>query len=304
MGSPLEDVLSSIRTNTRDGAAHLARRALDALALTAGLLPPDPAAARGAIIELVSRIHTLRPAMGAVGAQALLALARAEVLQRDKHMSWADALTRATRIEIQGLEGADAHIAAQAVEAIGRSKRIVTCSSSSTVQSALLALHPERVIIGGGHPLGDGRREAERLAALGLAVELLPDGALPRAVGEADAVVIGADQVLRDGAVVNRASSFSLGLAARFFGAPFVVVCQRIKLAGQLPDRISPESCPDETAAPPAGVERRAPLFEIVPGELIGSILTERGVLAPREVAALGEEMAALRRTFGIPEGA
>ena len=162
--------------------------------------------------------------------------------RRDERTTWTDALTRAVSIERQRLEAADDRIAARAVKEIGEQRRVVTCSFSTTVQNTLAALHPERVIIGDGHPLGDGRRGAEKMAALGLPVQLIPDGSLPRAVDEADAVVIGADQVLQGGAVVNRASSFALGLAAKFFGIPLVVVCQRIKISGQTRERIALET--------------------------------------------------------------
>ena len=67
MGSPMDNILSDIRTNTRDGAAHLARLALDALALAVQELPSETATQRRAIIDLVRRIHALRPAMGAIG---------------------------------------------------------------------------------------------------------------------------------------------------------------------------------------------------------------------------------------------
>ncbi len=300
--SNTEDILSRIITNTSDGATALAQLALDALEAAAAALSSDDRAARRSVVALVSRIQTLRPAMGAIGVQALLAFSRAAALHDNDGISWPGALRRAVQIERGRLNIADDSIASRAVLEIGRYKRVVTCSFSRTVQKTLVATQPVQVVIGEGHPLGDGVRAAERIAADGLRVKVVPDGSLPQLVANADAVVVGADQVLIDGSIVNRASSFSLALAAKHFDTPFHVVCQRIKISGMHRSRVSMEACPDAFQELSGSIDSYAPLFDVTPGALIHSVITETGVLTPQAVATLGGEANRMRDALTIDD--
>jgi translation initiation factor 2B subunit (eIF-2B alpha/beta/delta family) len=298
MPPSVEDILNSIKSNKTDGAAALAVSALDALEVAAAGLPSNPRDAKAAVLGLVRRIQNIRPAMGAIGVQALLAAERAERLVSAKQPPWPDALSRAVGLEREGLKKADKKIASLTRERIGTGRRVVTCSSSATVQKVLSAIEPKSVTIGEGHPLGDGLRAASHIRALGVETKVVTDGALPGFVKDADVVLIGADQALLDGAVVNRASSFSLALAARFFGRPLIVVCQRIKISGLTREAIDLETCPELFSELPPGVEGEAPLFDITPASLIDLLITERGPLSMQEVAALGKETARLRGQF------
>lgn len=158
----------------------------------------------------------------------------------------------------------------------------------------VVALSPARVFVGEGHRMGDGLRASRWLAARGLDVVVLPDGALPTVVRQANNVIVGADQVLADGSVVNRCSTYSLSLAARYSGVPMLVACQRIKLSGNTSVEI--EETEQLFGMLPEGVTARAPVFDLTPRDLIDSILTESGRLSPEEAGAVGEGIAVLRR--------
>ena len=184
---------------------------------------------------------------------------------------------------------------ALAKKEIGPVRVLATCSYSSTVQRVLTALSPARIIIGEGHPLGDGVRGAEAAAVQGYEVKLTSDTALPTAVEEADAVLLGADQVLFDGAVVNRSASFPLALAARHFGIPVYVVCQRIKITGIGGEALRIEACPGAFEDLASGLNGHAPLFDVTPAALIEKIITDVGVLTEDMTRKLSEGTAQLR---------
>ena len=283
-----EQIINEIRTDRRNGAAALALRGLDFLEATAAQLSSKPEEAEQQANEAVRILGEIRPSIGAIGVQAVVALSRARGLVSEG-MSWKMALLRAVQSERQISGQANASIAELAKQEIGVGGVIVTCSWSMTVLAALQVLKPTRVIIGDGHPLGDGASAANWIAARGMEVHLLPDAAVAASVNGARAVIIGADQILADGSVVNRTSSFCLALSAGYFGVPFYVLCQRTKLSG-----IGPFDLPmDETHATPSdipsGVTYRGPLFEITPPELITAVLTESGSMNPRQAGEVGQ---------------
>jgi translation initiation factor 2B subunit (eIF-2B alpha/beta/delta family) len=281
----VEKIAAEIEADTKSGATALAARALDALEALAKSLDDNDPEAEAKTIDLAFRLDKLRPSMGAIGVQAVLAAAKARVWA-DDGLPWPASLVRAVQEERESLLGADQNIAALALDEIGPGGVIATCSYSQTAQVTLLNLKPGSVIIGEGHKMGDGARAAGELAAKGLDVCLTPDGALPAAVQGARAALIGADQVLGDGSVVNRCSSFSLALAASYWNVPLFVVCHSIKLTGRK------QAVIEESATLihelPRGVVVSAPIFDVTPARLVHRVITEKGSMTPEEAGRRG----------------
>ncbi|MDJ0765132.1 MAG: hypothetical protein QNJ97_19285 [Myxococcota bacterium] len=290
----IETILEAIATDRTNGATALAERGLDALELLARTLSDDAIEAEKLAVALARRIDQVRPAMGAIGVQAVFALTRARSLV-DKGMQWTEALSQATSAEREALGQADQAIADLAQKEIGTGGRIVSISSSATAYRVIVGLAPTIVRIGEGNRLGDGIRAAEWLSERGIAVEIVPDAALPVVTKGARAVVIGADQVLADGAVINRCGSFSLALGASHWAVPVFVVCQRIKLSGQ--SQVPIETTNDLFHELPEGVTGRAPLFDKTPPSLVHRILTETQALSPIEAGAQARAIASQRES-------
>ncbi len=297
MSRRLEEMLEEIRCDTESGATSLAVRALGALEIAAGTLPSNTRNALFEIDELAVRIDGLRPSMAAVGAAAIRAAieARRAMLAGKPPRA---ALESAASDELELFRGADERIAALAVRELGEVETAVTCSWSATAFVCLERLRPRLVLIGEGHRLGDGRRAAQRMVENGLEVELATDGALPAAVERADLVLVGADQILADGSLVNRAGTFPLALAAKRFEVPFYAVCQRLKLAGRKEASIE-EHPADLAGEAPPGARVSCPLFDVTPPDLLDAVLTETGRLtasrAGREGAGIERRRAELR---------
>jgi len=291
----VEAILTEIAEERSDGATSLAARGLDAIELLADDLPAERDQALERITALTRRIDGLRPSVAAIGVQAVLALARTQALVA-QGMGPSFALRQAVRIERETLGQADQTIASLARREVGAGGVLVSCSWSVTAARCLVAIKPERVVVGEGHRLGDGLRCAKWLAARGLEVLVVPDGALPSAVEGARAVIVGADQVLADGSVINRCCTFPLALAAQHFGVPFFVACQRIKLGGRTAAPI--EETPGLFGVLPEGVTSRVPLFDVTPRVLVRGVITESGLLSPGEAGEVGARIADLRSRY------
>jgi translation initiation factor eIF-2B subunit delta len=292
MSDAIERIIAEIAGDKSDGATSLALRGLDALEQLGDALPDDPEAALARVRALAARIDRLRPSMAAIGSQAVLATARAAGLVADGLPPFA-ARAQAVRTERDMLGQASATIAGLVADELGPGGAIATCSWSVTAMRVLLATRPDRIVIGEGHRLGDGLRAAKWLAARGIETTVVPDAALPDAVRGARACLVGADQVLADGAVVNRSSTLSMALAARHFGVPFYVACQRIKLSGNAVAEI--ELSPGLFGELPPGVTAWSPLFDVTPAALIDAYFTESGRLSPAEAGEVGAGIARLR---------
>ncbi|MFT3877798.1 MAG: S-methyl-5-thioribose-1-phosphate isomerase [Propioniciclava sp.] len=140
-------------------------------------------------------------------------------------------------------------------------------------------------------PLLQGARlTAWELQRMGAPFRLVADSAGPFLLsrGIADAVFIGADRIAANGDSANKIGSFSLALAARHAGVPFIVVAPEstidMSTAGgadiEIEDRGSAEVTGfGGTRTAPEGTEAVNPAFDVTPHELITAIVTERRVI-------------------------
>jgi methylthioribose-1-phosphate isomerase len=110
--------------------------------------------------------------------------------------------------------------------------------------------------------------------------------------GMADAVVVGADRVAANGDVANKIGTYSLALAARQAGIPFVVAIPESTFddATERGDLIPLEQRPaDEVThvlgipAAPAGTRALNYAFDVTPAELVTAIVTESRLIFPGE---------------------
>ncbi|HEU5230118.1 MAG TPA: translation initiation factor eIF-2B [Ktedonobacteraceae bacterium] len=177
---------------------------------------------------------------------------------------------------------------------------LMTCSISGTVLDVLVALQRqiERVIALEGRPRYEGREMARALSQRGLAVTLITDAQADIFLPECQGVVVGADSVLADGDVLNKAGTALLAWAARGHSIPFSVLCESLKIS---PKRWSgePEQQADnldlleekeatevlEQAIP--GVTVRNFYFDRTPSKLVSQIISERGVLQRGDIRAI-----------------
>lgn len=163
--------------------------------------------------------------------------------------------------------------------------RVLTLSSGSTVTEALLARRPDLVVVAESRPLLEGRSTAAALAEEGLPVEVTADAAIPFALADVDALLLGADTLLAGGSAVNKTGSLAAALAARDAGRPVYVASELSKTAARTWFVVEEMAGEEVWPEAPGGVRVRNPYFERIPAELIQGIITEAGLLSPVELA-------------------
>lgn len=162
---------------------------------------------------------------------------------------------------------------------------LMTLSISGTVLEVLVACRAqiERVIVLEGRPRYEGRDMARSLATHGVPVTLITDAQADIFLPQCQAVVVGADTVLADGDVLNKAGTALLAWAARGHNIPFYVLCESLKLSsrhwtGDLAQLEEKE--PEEVLEQPIeGVTVRNFYFDRTPAKLITKVITEQGVV-------------------------
>jgi methylthioribose-1-phosphate isomerase len=167
----------------------------------------------------------------------------------------------------------------------------LACLGWGTALGVIRALHTDgalaSVVVDETRPLLQGARlTCWELDQLGIEHRLACDGAGPFLIsrGLADAVVVGADRIAANGDVANKIGTYSLALAARRAGIPFVVAAPESTIDENTPDgaAIPLEQRADAEVTHPAAPEHTKAFnyaFDITPVELVSAIVTEDRVI-------------------------
>ena len=279
---PIDERAAAIAGDRRHGAAELARECLSLLGDAAMTIPAvDTGALKGALERLAADLAASRPSMTSV--QTLLAAwrTRLDVVPRDsveRFRSTARAVAHSLRDESQHASDA---AAVRAAGQLASCSTLVSYSYSSTVAAALVALPATiQLVISESRPLFEGHRLAATLSSHGRKATLVTDAQLGEHVKRADAVLVGADSVLPDGALVNKAGTLLLASTARCFDVPFHVCCDTFKLRdATMPPLTIEAMSPQELNAPGwPGIEILNRYFDITPAQFITNLITESGV--------------------------
>ena len=118
----------------------------------------------------------------------------------------------------------------------------------------------------------------------------MSDALGPSLLAEASCALVGADSVLRDGAVVNKIGTYSLALAAADAKKPLYVACETLKFDARHDAASWPGSPPRDPKEIWDTPDRAAALnryFEVTPGRLVTIVVTERGTYAPDVVRTM-----------------
>jgi methylthioribose-1-phosphate isomerase len=140
-------------------------------------------------------------------------------------------------------------------------------------------------------PLLQGARlTAWELHRMGAPYRLLADGAAASVLarGLADVALIGADRIAANGDTANKIGSYSLALAAREAGVPFLVVAPESTIDATTPSgdgiEIEERDGGEVTSfggirTAPADARTLNPAFDVTPATLITAIVTDRRVI-------------------------
>ena len=115
---------------------------------------------------------------------------------------------------------------------------------------------------------------------------MIVDSAVRYFMRDIDIVIVGADTIASNGAVINKIGTSQIALVAHEARVPFMVAAETYKFSpetviGKLVD--IEERDPREIANPDEfpGVKFRNPVFDATPPDYIDAIITERGLISP-----------------------
>ncbi len=263
-------ILEEMRTERIRGASWLARRGAEAYLLLSEMLSGDEL--RRALEEMRERIPAVNRSMA-----SLYNLARFMPVTGDP------GFLRARAEEfIRLVDESKREIGNIGSELIDENEVVITHSFSSAVLEILLTARrkgkPFRVILTESAPDNEGIAMARELDAAGVPFELITDAQLGVFARRATLALVGADNVTRDGAVVNKAGTYLLALACYDSGVPFYVAAESFKLHPEL------EAKDVELVERPYsrnGYPVRNILFDVTPWKYVRGVITELGILVP-----------------------
>jgi len=290
ISADISEAIEAISQDRAHGAGWLAREAVNVLVQSLQDCPPA-AGSEGFLSylrEVGQALARAQPSMAAVsnavgavvlaaahkGAAGSLSTMRRAAVVRARHIiaSWDKAVSRII------------HYAERTVP-LGA---VLTHSYSATALAVLehLGHQGAGVIVTESAPLYEGRATARHLARLGIGVTLISDAQAGSFVPRVSAVLVGADTVFANGAVVNKVGTYTLALLARRAHIPFYVATETLKVASTRPTfgiggEIAWQTGGDLAGAIPAIY------FDLTPPRLVTALITEQGVFRPREIRPL-----------------
>jgi translation initiation factor eIF-2B subunit delta len=218
----------------------------------------------------------------------------------------------AQRLLNEGFTGIDKYISSLASEydrALWRSAEvaarrvldgevIMTTSNSLAVRRFLKTLRDIgrklEVYVTESRPGREGLLLAEYAESLGYPVTLIVDSAARFFVRDVDKVVVGAEGIASNGALVAKVGTGLLSLVAKEARKRVFVIAPTMKFSYEtiygellkLPEG-GAELIVERGEEPPEGFTARVPLYEVAPPEYIDAIATEYGLIAPQAIPLL-----------------
>lgn len=198
--------------------------------------------------------------------------------------------------------------AVQKIAEIG-AKRIVdgdhlmTHCNSETAVKMILKAHQDgkriTVFVTESRPRYQGRLTASFLAKNGVPTTLIADTAARVYMGKVDKVVVGADAMASNGAVVNKIGTAQLAVLAHEARARFFVAAESYKLSPatflgelvEIEERSITEVAPEAWLQSNPNLRVKNPAFDVTPPEYIDLIITERGIFPPQGIILLMKEL-------------
>lgn len=285
-----EDIAERIRRMEIRGAAEIARRAAQALKEEAEDYTGDD------LQELRSRVERGRDLLLASRPTAISLWNGVQYVFKDVSRTGSAAEYR-SRVQ----ENADRFIkrSRNALKTIGRlganrvrdgDKVLTHCNSKAAIAVMAEAWAQGKrfeVYATESRPWRQGVLTANDLAKLGIPVTMIIDSAVRYVMKDMDLVLVGADTIASNGALINKIGTSQVALAAHEARVPFTVCAETFKFSprtiyGELvniEERDATEVVGKGEVPPQVNIFN--PVFDATPPEYIDSIVTEIGVIPP-----------------------
>lgn len=203
-----------------------------------------------------------------------------------------ESLVRRAEMFIEWVDSARERIGKIGAKRIRDGSTVMTHCNSSSALSVIKRAYDEgkdiEVIATESRPRFQGHLTAKELADYGIKVTLIVDSAVRYFMKDVDAVVVGADTITANGALINKVGTSQLALSAKEARVPFMVAAETYKfspktLFGELvviEERDEKEVLDGELLNHP-NIRVRNPAFDVTPRDYIDLIITEIGAIPP-----------------------
>lgn len=304
MNDFIEQRLAAIRDDRRKGASQLAGDGLRIMAEALRKSAPGGARKTLALLSgITARLMEVRPSMAPIGSWALefYALVEGE-LEGGEGPVGESIPERLAGIILRKKQNVADSLTHEAKKLLSAKNSVFTLSYSSTLDTILTESSSAEmeVVVAESRPLLEGRRLVTSVLASGRKARLVTDAMAGLVIRGVDMVLIGADSICSDLAVVNKVGSYTAALAARETGVPLVVAADTYKINWRA-DSISvklEEKPGREIWEEMAGVCQNV-YFETVPHPLIAGYLTEKGLLSHDDMTKeVGNRRALAEKVF------
>ncbi len=174
---------------------------------------------------------------------------------------------------------------------------IMTHSLSGTVLEVLTNClsQIEHFIVLEGRPRYEGREVAHQLSKKKALVTLITDAQADIFLPQCHAVVVGADSILANGDILNKAGTALLAWAARGHRIPLYVLSETLKIS---PHSWTGDLTQLEEKEPTEVLEQGMPgvsihnfYFDRTLSRLITGVITEQGILGKKEIAQIASQL-------------
>ena len=176
---------------------------------------------------------------------------------------------------------------------------ILTHCNSSLALSIIKAAHKGgkklKVYATETRPRFQGLITYNDLINAGVPTILIPDSAVRYFMKDVDKVIVGADTVAANGAVVNKVGTSLIALAAHEARVRFYVAAETYKFSPatvlgelvEIEERGPEEVLLSNYISIAKSFKVRNPAFDVTPPEYIDAIITERGILPPKAASMI-----------------
>jgi ribose 1,5-bisphosphate isomerase len=176
------------------------------------------------------------------------------------------------------------------------------CNSSAVIEVMRTAWKEGRrfeVLVTETRPRFQGHITARELSKAGIPVTLILDDAVRYFMQHVDKVIVGADAVTANGALVNKIGTSMVALAAHEARVRVFVAAETYKFSPEtmigelvtIEERDPSEMISDEQQRRIGSIKVLNPSFDVTPPEYIDLIITERGIIPPVAAILILEEV-------------
>ncbi|HDM92566.1 MAG TPA: ribose 1,5-bisphosphate isomerase [Candidatus Korarchaeota archaeon] len=301
-------IAGDIRTMRIRGAGRIARAAASGLALVAEKYETSNRdELKDALLEAARILVSTRPtAVSLPNAIRFVVVRALDAYDKGADVNELREIIKTSAEDfIENSKTAIERIAEFGARRIRDGDRVMThCHSTAAVSVLLKAWEQGKrfeVFSTETRPRFQGRITAALLADAGIPVTMIVDSAARYFMESMDAVIVGADAVAANGAVVNKIGTSAIALAAHEARVNFFVAAETYKFSPEtmlgslikIEERDPTEVVDKEYLGQHPNVRVRNPAFDVTPPEYIDIIITERGVIPPQGALMI------LREEFG-----